>query len=166
MTRGYPLRSDFNARGERLGFQQKTGKFGMDPNLSPESATPALLHPKIVFSARLHPVTPLAHAPARSAESAVNPGAFPNAFGRRGSGMVRGRRTPATDETNLFVSIRVPSWFPPVAFVQTRLHPRPSVSIRGCPSRSLVEAHSGQRNFEQQDPEVRGGFIRAIRDPR
>ena len=86
---------------------------------------------KSFFSARLHPVTPVAHAPARSEESAMNLGAFPNAFGRRGSGIVRGRRTPATDETNLSVSIRVPSWFPHLASLRPRLHPRPSVSIRG-----------------------------------
>ena len=42
---------------------------------------------------------------ALSAESAVNLGEFPNAFGRRGSGMVRGRRTPATDKPYLSASI-------------------------------------------------------------
>ena len=44
-----PLRSDFNAREEHLSFEQKTGKFGEHPHLSPASAIPALLHPEIVF---------------------------------------------------------------------------------------------------------------------
>ena len=38
-----PLRSDFDAREERLRFEQKNGKFGKGPRLPPASTTPALL---------------------------------------------------------------------------------------------------------------------------
>ena len=42
----------------------------------------------------------------------MNPGALRNAFGRLIAGMVRGHRTPATNEPHLSVSIRVHPWLP------------------------------------------------------